>query len=361
MTPKTGNSRDRRVLSAVHAIQHRRLVNWWIDDPLNPGRADLSHPAVRQLITEIAPGSRISDLGGTMSLNVRIEPKELVLRVQQPFVSRQRLRALQAIRINLACQGLIVPVPLGHHGSTIFRCGDRWAELEPYIPQERLAPTPASYSWLFGAIGRLHRALATLDLKVPRPLIATYAPPASLQRWLRVAESAVQDDAEAGDIILWTRDLLNRLRRQWVPASRLPMHLVHGDVRLSNMRRSPDGNTVYLDFGFLAVRPRIHDLAYSIAFMLLALNSHTDPTHAWQRVPYLLEAYETTAAVPLTALERDALAVYTAAVPLYFAALAGFNNDPVRQLRANLPFLYLSEWLLAHPHAYRPGYTLRTR
>src|SRR5581483_6786272 len=110
-----------------------------------------------------------------------------------------------------------------------------------------------------------------------------------------------------------------------------------------------DDNTVYLDFGFLAVRPRIHDLAYSIAFMLLALKSHTDPTHAWQRVPYLLEAYETTAAVPLTALEREALAVYTAAVPLYFAALAGFNDNPVRQLRANLPFLYLSEWLLAHP------------
>jgi Ser/Thr protein kinase RdoA (MazF antagonist) len=329
-------------------------MDWWTDDPLNPGRAALSHPAVRQLIAEIDPACRVSDLGGTMSLNVRIDPVGLVLRVHQPFVSRQRLRALQAVRINLAHQGLVVPVPVDHLGSTIFRCGDRWAELEPYIPHERLVPTSASYSWMFGALGRLHRVLAACDPTVPRPLVATYAPPTSLQRWLRVTESAVQDDAEAGDIVRWVRDLLNRLGRLWIPAKRLPAHLVHGDGRLSNLCRGPDGGAVYLDFGFLAIRPRIHDLAYSVAFMLFALNDHTDPTRSWQYVPDLLETYESTAGVPLTALERDALAGYTAAVPLYFSALAGFNANPVRQLHAYLPFLYLSEWLLANPHAYRP-------
>jgi Ser/Thr protein kinase RdoA (MazF antagonist) len=354
--PETGDPCDRRVLSAVSAIRPRRLVDWWIDDPLNPGRAALSHPAVQQLIAEIDPDCRVSDLGGTMSLNVRIDPTGLVLRVHQPFVSRQRLRALHAVRINLANQGLVVPVPIGHRGSAIFRCGDRWAELEPYIPHERLEPVPTSYSWMFGAMGRLHRALAACDLAVPRPLVATYASPSSLQRWLRVSESVVQGDAEARDIVRWTRDLLNRLSRQWVPATHLPMHLVHGDVRLSNVGRSPDAGTVYLDFGFLAIRPRIHDLAYSIAFMLLALNDHTDPTRSWQCVPHLLEIYESAAAVPLSIMEREALAVYTSAVPLYFSALAGFNDDPVRQLHAYLPFLYLSEWLLGHPHAYRLGY-----
>ncbi|MGH2343803.1 MAG: phosphotransferase, partial [Chloroflexota bacterium] len=236
---------DRRVPHAVKAIRPRRLADWWTDDPVNPGRAALSNPAVRQLIAEIDPDCRAGDLGGTMSLNVRIEPTGLVLRVHQPFVSRQRLRALQAVRINLALQGLVVPVPVNHRGSTIFRCGDRWAELEPYISHERLDPAPASYSWMFGAMGRLHRALAACDLTVPRPLVATYASPGSLQRWLRVTESAVQGDAEAGDIVQWTRDLLNRLSRQWVPAARLPTRLVHGDVRLSNVCRSPDGGTVY--------------------------------------------------------------------------------------------------------------------
>ena len=150
---------------------------------------------MQQLIADIDPDCHARDLGGAMSLNVHIDPAGLVLRVHQPFVSRQRLRALHAVRVNLANQGLVVPVPVGHGGSTIFRCGDRWAELEPYIPHERLPPTPASYSWLFGAMGRLHGALATLDPKVPRPLVATYAAPGSLHRWLRITESAVQDDA----------------------------------------------------------------------------------------------------------------------------------------------------------------------
>ncbi|HWE61424.1 MAG TPA: phosphotransferase [Chloroflexota bacterium] len=342
------------MVPSTNTIRPRRLVDWWTDDPSNPGRASLSHPAVQQLIAEIAADCRVTDLGGTMSLNVRIDPAGLVLRVHQPFVSRHRLLALQAVRRDLDRQGLGVPVPIARRGSTVFRCGDRWAELEPYIPHEKPAPALASYSWLFGAMGRLHRALVALDLTVPRPLVATYAPPGSLRRWLRVTASAVQDDAEARDIVRRTRNLLQPLQTQWVAATRLPTQLVHGDMRLGNVCRSAVGDTVYLDFGFLAFRPRIHDLAYSIAFMLRALNGDSVPARfSWQSVPQLIEEYECTATAPLTALERDALAAYTAAVPLYFSALAGFSNDPVRQLRASAPFLSLSEWLLAYPRAYR--------
>lgn len=52
-----------------------------------------------------------------------------------------------------------------------------------------------------------------------------------------------------------------------------------------------------------------------------------------------------------TPAERTALAPYTAAVPLYAAALDGFTEDPAGKLRTRLPFLRLSEWLLAHPEA----------
>jgi Ser/Thr protein kinase RdoA (MazF antagonist) len=334
------------------AAGNRRLEAWWIDDPLNPGRASLSHPALQRLVDDIDPGCRITDLGGVMSLNVRLEPAGLVLRVQQPFVSRRRLLALQVVRTQLAHRGLIVPGPLKHGGSTVFRCGDRWAELETYIPHERPQPSSDTYLWLFGAMGRLHRALAAIDEPVPRPLIATYAPPGSLRRWLRITEAAVQGDAGALEIARMTRDLLCRLQRQWVPAARLPVQLIHGDVRPSNVCRSPEGETVYLDFGFLAMRPRIHDLAYAIAFMLGALHGlRTEAGYSWQCVPGLIETYESAAGTHLTALERQALAAYTAAVPLYGSALAGLNNDPVRQLHACLPFLRLSEWLLAGPGA----------
>jgi Ser/Thr protein kinase RdoA (MazF antagonist) len=144
----------------------------------------------------------------------------------------------------------------------------------------RAAPTPASYSWLFRAGSRLHRAFATLDLAVPRPLIATYAPPGSLRRWLPITEAAAQDDVEARDIVRYTYELVRRLRQQWVPARLLPRHLVHGDVRLGNICRSPASDTIYLDFGFLAVRPRIHELAYSLAFMVLASTGYTTPPNS---------------------------------------------------------------------------------
>lgn len=195
-------------------------------------------------------------------------------------------------------------------------------------------------------------ALATLNMTVPRPLVATYAPPGTLYRWLSITEKAVRSDAEAADIARLLRELVRRLRRQWVPASHLPQQLIHGDVRLSNVCRTSEGKVVYLDFGFLARRPRIHDLACALAFMVLALQgSQTSEKFPWHDVPSLIEAYETGAHSRLTVMERQALAPYTAAVPLYAAALAGFGNNPIRLLRERLSFLRLSEWLLAYTEA----------
>lgn len=37
-------------------------------------------PDVRDLVQQIAPGSQPTDLGGTMSLNLRVEPNDSVLR-----------------------------------------------------------------------------------------------------------------------------------------------------------------------------------------------------------------------------------------------------------------------------------------
>lgn len=326
---------------------HPRLFDWWMDDPSDPDRPTLNNPDVQRLISAMYPGAHTFDLGGVMSLNARVDEKGLVLRVHQPFVSRQRLLAVQEVRRNLANLGLLVPVPCTWQGATVFRCGRRLAELETFIPHKRLEPASNSYDWLFAALGTLHHALVTLDVSVPRPLIATYAPPSSLLRWLPITESAVQDDVEASHIAQLLRILVRRLHAQWIPATQLPQQLVHGDVRLSNVCQTSEGKTLYLDFGFLARRPRIHDLAYSLAFMLLALNGQQAPEDfAGQSIPRFIEAYEAAAHSQLTVLERKALTPYTAAVPLYFAALAGFSNDSARLLRDRLPFLRLSEWLL---------------
>jgi hypothetical protein len=64
-----------------------------------------------------------------------------------------------------------------------------------------------------------------------------------------------------------------------------------------------------------------------------------------------VEDYEAGTRTHLTEAERRALLPYTAAVPLYSAALAGFSNDAAGLLRARRPFPRVSAWLLAHPDA----------
>ena len=334
----------------VNQTSHKHLLAYWKDDPLNPGRATLNNPDVQRLVMSVCPDCQSTDLGGVMSLNVKLDPVGWVLRVHQPFVSRRRLHAVQAVRRGLAGRGLIVPVALPWNRSTVFRCRDRWAELEAYIAHERLAPTLDSYAWLFGAMGTLHHALQALKLSVPQPAVATYAPPGSLRRWLPVTEYAVSSDPEASNVAGLLQDLVRRLHKLWIPATELPVQLIHRDVRLSNVCRTTKGETVYLDFGFVAHRPRIHELAYAFVFMVLALNGQqSSERFAWQCVPQLIEEYERAAKVRLTDTERKALAPYMAAVPLYAAALDGFTEDPARKLRTRLPFLRLSEWILAHP------------
>jgi aminoglycoside phosphotransferase (APT) family kinase protein len=172
---------------------------------------------------------------------------------------------------------------------------------------------------------------------------------------LQTTERAVQSDPKAAEIVQFARALVRRLRRQWLPASELPIQLVHGDFRLGNVCRSEGGRTVYLDFGFFARRPRIHELAYALAFMLLALDAPQAPeSFCWACIPGLIAEYEAGANVHLAQSEQRALAPYTASIPLYFAAFAGFTKDPVAELCSSLSFLQLSEWLLAHP-AFLPG------
>jgi hypothetical protein len=122
---------------------------------------------MQQLVASISPESHITDLGGVMSLNVRLDAAGLVLRVHQPFVSRPRLLAVQQVRRCLDSQGLVVPAPVRWRDTMVFRCRNRWAELEEYLPHERPAPTFGSYVWMFKAMGTLHRALAPYTASGP--------------------------------------------------------------------------------------------------------------------------------------------------------------------------------------------------
>ena len=131
----------------------------------------------------------------------------------------------------------------------------------------------------------------------------------------------------------------------------MPRQYINGDIRLSNIRQTNTGETVYFDFGFLAWRPRIYELAYAIFFMLLGLGGHPIlKDFDWAFVLHLIEVYEAAAEVRLTPIEWQALLPQTASVAFYAAALDGFTEKPIENMRTRLPFLRISEWLLAHPH-----------
>jgi len=336
----------------VTADRHPRLLSWWRDDPRDPGRPRANEPDVLRLANQLAPGSSAHDLGGVMSLNLRLDPAGLVLRVHQPFASQARLLALQQVRSCLADTGLIVPVTLERLDKRLFRCRNRWAELESFIPHTRLPPSFDSYGWLFEQVGIPHRGMSSIEPASPRPLVATWTTPDSLRRWLGMTEATVAHDPEAVEIAARVRGLGRRLERVWVPPARLPVQLVHGDARLSNICRTPDGHSVFFDFGFAAVRPRVHDLAYALVFVTLGMDGARAPQSlAWDVIPALISAYEQAAGIHLLADESSALLPYAVAVLLYHAALDGFTADPVGLLRSRWPWILLAKWMLDNPAA----------
>src|SRR5439155_9800725 len=66
----------------------------------------------------------------------------------------------------------------------------------------------------------------------------------------------------------WAGGLIRRLDSRWPPPGALPVRVVHGDIRLGNVAVAADGRPAYLDFGFAARRPRVHELGYSLAWVL---------------------------------------------------------------------------------------------
>lgn len=322
-----------------------KMRSWWTDDdPARPHILRPDHPAVVALVERIAPGATATPMGGCLSLNLHLRPDDLVLRVHQRFVTRARILAQQAIRSALDHAGLVVgvPQPIG-----TVRCLDRHAEVETYVAHERPPATWASYRWMYRTMGTLHRALAPLDIALPRPVVATFGPPSSVARWLAVTEVAVRGDDDGADLARSVRRMLAPLRSQW--RTDLPRQLVHGDVRLGNVGLSPVEEPVYLDFGFTARRPRVHDLAYSLSWMLLRPDdSGRAEDFDWTRLPELVADYEDAAHVRLSGAELRALPAYVAAVPLYLASTAGYAVDPAARIKAERPFLAIADWLLQH-------------
>jgi Ser/Thr protein kinase RdoA (MazF antagonist) len=303
------------------------------------------HPDVRQLLTQIAPGEHVTELGGTMSLNLHLHPSHRVLRVHQPFVTASRLLGEQALRRHVAQsgEGLLTAEPVSIHGRTVLRCGKRLGEVEPFLDSIKPEASVTSYRWLFVQLGRFHRSVLDADMVLPRSLAATWAPPGSLARWLKVTVPVLSVTSEGSQVAHRLSVLTSRVRRMWIPPASLPAQVVHGDFRLGNLTRSPMGLPVVFDFGFADRRPRVHDLAYSLAFMVLALGtSNVSPL----MVADLIHHYSEGRGQELDQKERQALPAYAASVMLHATAHDGFTALPLASLEHRRPFLDVADWLL---------------
>lgn len=223
-----------RSRASISNVAARTKSSPWVDDgPLGPGRLPPDDPHVLTLVEDVAGDAPVTDLGGTMSLNLHLASGGLVLRVHQPFVTRHRILALREVRRNLGMQGLCVPEPRSFGRRDLLRCRGRWGEIEAYVAHTKPPPTWGSYVSMYRAMGRLHRALVGVTSSVPRPVLSTYATPRTLRRWAAITSDLVTPNTEAAETVVRLRKAVRVLERQWIPALALPVQVIHGDIRLA--------------------------------------------------------------------------------------------------------------------------------
>jgi Ser/Thr protein kinase RdoA (MazF antagonist) len=198
--------------------------------------------------------------------------------------------------------------------------GDRWAEIEEFIDHVRPAENRASQVRLFEELGCVHTALN----EVWEP-----GPPAPLddhktfgQLLYSVGFTRRRLGPRSERVVLRMRRLtaeLSKLRKE----VELPYAPIHGDFKLENVGRLPNGSWATFDLDFARVRERVYDVAGSM--------HHVAPNGDFPEPRRLLDAYEHTAPEPLTSDESRWLPGALALIPLHWAATAGLVGDGIQE------------------------------
>ncbi|HUC22733.1 MAG TPA: phosphotransferase [Streptosporangiaceae bacterium] len=284
-------------------------------------RASPDDPAVSALIAGVARGAGWADIGGVFNLNVRIDAEPpLVLRVHRPWVRRGRVAGLRRLRQRLQGTQVRVARPIRISGGDLLRAADRWAEIEEFVDHVQPPAGEDSYVRLFEELGHLHTALkAVWEPSPPEPLDdhRTFG-----QVRYSIGFTRRRLGPRSEPVVRRMRQLtgeLSKLRKE----VELPCAPIHGDYRLGNTAELSDGSWVTFDLDFVRVRDRLYDIAGSL--------HHVDRSGALLEPRRLLDAYEGTAAEPLTRDEHRWLPGALALIPLHWAATAGLVGDGIRE------------------------------
>lgn len=294
--------------------------------PALPGwfgpRASVDDPAVTALVERVAPTTPITDLGGAFNLNLRLDfDSPAVLRVHRPWVPRWRIAGLRRLRERLRSAGSNVARPIPVLGRDVVRVGDRWAELEEFVPNQSPIPGRNVYIRLFIELGRLHCALGQAWAE-GRELLDDYPAPITpasratqLRWWLGFTRRRLGPAAEP---VVKRAGLLMKELAAVRRGVHLPHGPIHGDYKLGNVVELSDGSWCNLDLDFVRWGERISDVAGSLHWAF-----ESGESLAFSE---LLDAYESTAPTPLTAVERGLLPAVLAQGPLYWVITASLTG-----------------------------------
>ncbi|WP_202879607.1 phosphotransferase [Serinicoccus kebangsaanensis] len=283
-----------------------------------------------QLAAEVAERFRLgpvhgwSDLGGTSTTNLRLQldGPPVVARVHPSSTSKDRVRAMRMAKDAVARAG--VPTATGRpaaDGSMAVALGDgRIAEVEAELRWDTPMKTPALLSSGFGALATVHDALRQAPLPQAASQVdqanhvgaldvpAAVAPGiARVRRW---ADPTLTDYADRAQRHL---DVVHGLERELVQGQLV--HVVHGDFWDDNVLFRGDELVGVVDFGFMARRPRVDDLALTTWFWLLEPASGPPGPPQVGLVAAWLRSYDAAAEIPLSAGERRALPLSIARQP----------------------------------------------
>jgi homoserine kinase type II len=297
----------------------------------------------------VRPAGAAPDLGGSSNLNLLVTGGRSlrVARVYRPFVTGQRVAALQAVRRHLTRHGIpcAQPIPTrSGRGWETFQ--GRNIEVEPYVAAPAVMHTLPRVRTGLAVLGRIHALLRAFpaDPAAAAPRFANYIPAHGLveavaagTRRIRAWQPAPTEArlADLADQLATT--LAGQEQGEPVPLRR---QLVHGDFWDNNVRFQHRQVALVTDFDFAGERPRTDDLALTLYYTSVDI---TDITRDPARLADLVGAYETGLGTRLSPHERAAIPLAMARQPLWsiavWVALLDNQDTARRHLAATAPEL----------------------
>jgi Ser/Thr protein kinase RdoA (MazF antagonist) len=266
------------------------------------------------------------DLGGSSSLNLFLcsEGRRYVIRVYRPYVTEARLCDLHLARRELVTGGVpcpeVVPTRDGQPWSVL---GNRLVEVERYVEHDADMDSWACLETALPILGRIHAVLRNVDVgpEGKTPLFANHIDPQrALESTLAGTRRIRAWDPSSTEI--WLADAADELAHLLAAAggdlvAAVPRQLVHGDFWDNNVFFRDDRVVLVTDFDYMGERARIDDLALTLYFASLKYPEEPVSGDQLHRLRRLVDAYDSGLDIPLSGLERAALALAMARQPLW--------------------------------------------